>query len=88
MSDRAKRDQVLTAHVRAAFKASKGRYGSPRVHAELHEAHGIGRKRVARLMRTEGLRARPRRKYVVTTQSRHKYPIAPNLVATVCDGNY
>ncbi len=72
---------MLTTHVRAAFKASKGRYGSPRVHAELHAEHGIGRKRVARLMRADGLRARPRRRYVVTTQSRHKHPIAPNLVA-------
>ena len=61
VSDRAKRDRVLTAHVRAAFKASKGRYGSLRVHAELREEHGIGRKRVARLMRADGLRARPRR---------------------------
>ena len=84
-SDRAKRDQVLMVHVRAAFKASKGRYGSPRVHAELHGAHGIGRKRVARLMRADGLRARPRRRYVVTTQSRHKHPIAPNLVARQFD---
>jgi transposase InsO family protein len=81
LSDRAKRDQVLTAHVRAAFKTSKGRYGSPRVHAELHKEHRVGRKRVARLMRADGLRARPRRRYVVTTQSRHKHPIAPNLVA-------
>ncbi len=81
VSDRAQRDQVLTTHVRAAFTASKGRYGSPRVHAELHEQHGVGRKRVARLMRAAGLRARPRRRYVVTTQSKHKHPIAANLVA-------
>ena len=81
VSDRAKRDQVLTTHVRAAFTASKGRYGSPRVHAELHGRHGVGRKRVARLMRAAGLRARTRRRYVVTTQSKHKHPIAANLVA-------
>jgi transposase InsO family protein len=81
VSERAKRDQVLMAHVRGAFRASRGRYGSPRVHAELHAEHRVGRKRVARLMRTDGLRARPRRRYVVTTQSRHKHPIAPNLVA-------
>ena len=85
VSERVKRDQVLTIHVQAAFKASKGRYGSPRVHAELHGAHGIGRKRVARLMRVNGLRARPRRRYVVTTQSRHKHRIAPNLVARQFD---
>jgi len=36
LSDRARRDQALMPHVRATFTASKGRYGSPRVHAELH----------------------------------------------------
>jgi transposase InsO family protein len=85
VSDRARRDQVLTTHIRAAFTASKSRYGSPRVHAELHARHGVGRKRVARLMRAAGLRARPRRRYVVTTQSRHKHPIAANLVARQFD---
>ena len=80
-SERARRDQVLSTHVRAAFKASRGRYGSPRVHAELRAAgHRVARKRVARLMRSDGLRARPRRRYVVTTQSRHTHPVARNLV--------
>lgn len=80
-SARARSDQALMPRVRAAFTASKGRYGSPRVHAELR-ATGlrVGRNRVARLMRTDGLRARPRRRYVVTTQSRHRHPIARNLV--------
>jgi putative transposase len=85
LSFRAARDRALTPHIRAAFTSSKGRYGSPRVHAELHEEHGIGRKRVARLMRAEGLRARPRRKFVVTTQSRHDHRIEPNLVARQFD---
>ena len=81
LSDRARRDQALMPHVRATFTASKGRYGSPRVHAELHAQHGVGRKGVARLMRTAGLRARTRRRYIVTTQSKHEHPIAANLVA-------
>lgn len=80
-SARMRSDQALMPRVRAAFTASKGRYGSPRVHAELRAAGlRVGRHRVARLMRTGGLRARPRRRYVVTTQSRHKRPIARNLV--------
>jgi transposase InsO family protein len=80
-SERMQRDQALSTHVRAAFNASKGRYGSPRVHAQLRAAgHRVARKRVARLMRDDGLRARPRRRYVVTTQSRHSHPIARNLV--------
>lgn len=81
VSKRAGHDEVLTAHVRATFTASRSRYGSPRVHAELRAAgHRVGRKRVARLMRKDGLRARPRRRFVTTTQSRHKHPVAPNLI--------
>ena len=81
-SKKSERDDVLLVHVRAAFKASRRRYGSPRVHADLRAAgHRVGRKRIARLMRQDGLRARHRRRFVHTTQSRHKFPIARNLVA-------
>jgi transposase InsO family protein len=81
-SKKSARDAALLAHVRAAFKASRRRYGSPRVHAELRATgHRVGRKRIARLMRQDGLRARPRRRFVLTTQSRHKFPIARNVVA-------
>jgi transposase InsO family protein len=81
-STKTMRDRVLTTHIRAAFKASRRRYGSPRVHAELRAVgHSVARKRVARLMRQDGLRARPRRRYMHTTQSKHEQPIAPNVVA-------
>jgi putative transposase len=81
-SKKSMRDDVLLTHVRAAFKASRRRYGSPRVHADLRAAgHRVARKRVARLMRQDGLRARHRRRFVRTTQSKHKFPIAGNVVA-------
>ena len=81
-SKKSARDAALLAHVRAAFKASRRRYGSPRIHAELKAGgHRVARKRIARLMRQDGLRARPRRRFVLTTQSRHKFPIARNVVA-------
>jgi putative transposase len=81
-SNRAQQDDALQAHVRAAFQASRQRYGSPRVHAELHaQGHRVGRKRVARLMREAGLRARPRRRFRRTTLSAHREPVAPNVVA-------
>jgi transposase InsO family protein len=81
-SIRAVADDVLLAHVRVAFLESDGTYGSPRVQEELREhGHSVGKKRVARLMRTEGLVARPPRRTVRTTDSAHSEPVAPNLVA-------
>lgn len=75
-------DEVLMAHVRGAHVESDRRYGAPRVRGALQD-HGIrtSQKRVARLMRTAGLVARPRRRYVVTTDSAHGEPVAPNLLA-------
>jgi transposase InsO family protein len=81
-SQRATVDRRLTVEVRALFAESKGTYGSPRIHGALRTAGiPICRHRIAKLMRKEGLCARPRRKYVVTTDSSHEQPIAPNLLA-------
>ncbi len=82
-------DEVLMAHVRIAFEASGDTYGAPRVHTDL-TAEGLptSQKRVARLMRQEGLVARPRRKRrVVTTDANHSDPIAPNRLARAFDVN-
>ena len=80
-SARAADDRTLAAEIRAAYEASRGRYGSPRVCAELRaRGRRIGRKRVARLMRGMGLAARRRRRFRRTTDSRHAFPIAPNLL--------
>ena len=80
-SVRAAADRALATEIRASHDASRGRYGSPRVHAELR-AHGrrIGRKRVARLMRGMGLAARRPRRFRRTTDSAHAFPVAPNLL--------
>jgi hypothetical protein len=52
MSMRAQENQGLVTHIRACYQASRGRYGSPRIHQNL-KAQGfrVGRHRVARLMR-------------------------------------
>jgi putative transposase len=80
-SKRQGEEQLLRVQVRTVFVESKGRYGSPRVHAELRQ-RGIqaGRHRVARLMRQEQLQARRRRRFTRTTDSRHDHPIARNLL--------
>ena len=68
LSRRAKTDTALTARIRAAHAASRGTYGTPRVHAELAaEGIRVGRKRVARLMSQAGLAGVSRRKFVTTT---------------------
>ena len=79
-SARAQADATLLARVRQVHAASDATYGAPRVHAELQAAgHHVGRKRVARVMRTAGLAGRaPRRRGVRTTLSRHAYAAAPN----------
>jgi putative transposase len=69
MSPRARTDLALTGRIAAIHRRSKDTYGSPNIHAELADDHGIrvGRKRVARLMRAAGLRGATLRRYVVTT---------------------
>jgi putative transposase len=75
-------DAVLLKEIEAAYQASRGLYGSPRIHAVLRQ-QGVrcSRKRVARLMRQHGIhsRRRPKRR-VRTTDSRHNRPVAPNLL--------
>ncbi len=82
-SARAKRDEELCIQIRAVHQQSRRTYGSPRVHAELHaQGERCGRKRVARLMRQEGLRVKVRRRFrPTTTDSRHPHPVAANVLA-------
>jgi putative transposase len=79
---RTRQDQALAAVVASIYRENRGCYGSPRVHVELHaRGYCIGRKRVARLMREQGFSARHKRRYRRTTDSRHNFPIAANLLA-------
>lgn len=82
-------DMVLLAHIRAQFATSNETYGAPRMHVELREdGLDVGRHRVARLMRDNGLKALQKRRYKKTTDSNHGGPIAPNLLDQdfACDG--
>lgn len=74
-------DLVLLAHVRSAFALSNGTYGSPRMMHELRDGGLIvGRRRVARLMRENGMKARQRRRFKRSTDSHHAFSVAPNLL--------
>lgn len=80
-SRRQRDDLVMLAHVRSAFATSNETYGSPRMVHELRaDGHLVGRRRVARLMRDNGLKARQKRRFKRTTDSHHAFAIAPNLL--------
>lgn len=80
-SPRQQANRALSEQIQAVHTHSRGTYGRRRVHAQLC-ARGTpcSRNRVARLMRLHGLEARPRRRFRVTTDSRHHFPVAPNLL--------
>jgi putative transposase len=84
MSPRQHASATLRTRIRVIHAESRGRYGSPRVHAALH-ATGlrVGRNRVIRCMQAEQLRGRPRRRFRVTTQPDALATPAPNRLRQV-----
>lgn len=81
LSQRAQADQQIAIHIQQAHQVSHQIYGSRGIQAELAE-QGVAcsRKRVARLMQQQGIRARRRRRHTTTTDSHHSDPVAPNLL--------
>lgn len=79
---RKRADLILSMPIKDIFKQSRDTYGSYRIHAELVDG-GIrcGRKRVARLVQENDLEPKAARRFkVMTTDSRHKFPVAPNIL--------
>jgi putative transposase len=75
-------DAALLAHIRAVYTEHGGAYGWPRIWRELiKRGMRVGKQRVQRLMQQHGIRARGKRRFrVVTTDSHHDLPVAPNLL--------
>ena len=83
VSRHAERDHELTEAIMRIFAAHRGRYGSPRVHRALKdEGWVVSRRRVARLMRTAGLRAKAVRGYRAKAQVRRLFARHPNRLWT------
>ena len=70
-------NRALLVDIRRVHAQHQERYGAPRIHAELRGAgQAVSRKRVERVMRQHGIRARtPRRYRVCTTDSKHCLPV-------------
>lgn len=80
-SRRAIENRRLDAHIKVIYNKHKGRYGSPKITDELNDnGFQVSKNRVARRMKAIGLRSIVRRKYCPTTDSKHTYPVAANLL--------
>lgn len=74
-------DDQLIVLIRAVHARTRGAYGSPRIYQEIKaNGHAVSKTRVERLMREHGIRARHKRRYRATTDSRHSLPVAPNVL--------
>lgn len=80
-SAHAAKDEDLKHKVRELHCASRATYGAPRIHQDLKAAgERVGRKRVARLMKQQGLRGKCKRRFKVTTKTNPKRTLAANLL--------
>ena len=81
ISQSQRKDMVLLAHIREQHRLSLGSYGRPRMTEELKELGlDVGHRRIGRLMRQNDISVVRTRKHKVTTDSNHKFNIAPNLL--------
>ena len=80
-SDDSPEEAALKSRTIAIFKEHRGKYGSRRISKQLKaEGYPVGRYKARRLMRELGLKAKAPKRYKITTDSRHSFPIAPNIL--------
>ena len=78
---RKKRNTELLEKIRNIHKVSRETYGSPRVtHALKNEGVQCGKNRIAKLMKENNIAAKTREKFKATTNSKHNYPVADNIL--------
>ena len=81
VSKKQKRDTDLFIKIKDVYLKSKETYGSPRITKELNmQGINVSQKTVARIMKDNSIKSRVKRKYKITTDSNHKYPVSPNLL--------
>lgn len=81
-SKRTTSNNTMIKEIRVVYNNSKGTYGSPRIAKELNsKGISVSKRRVAKLMKKEGIQSKIRKKYKVTTDSNHKYPVAKNILS-------
>jgi transposase InsO family protein len=80
-SERTRENRRLVSRIKSIHKKSRENYGSPRIHETLKaEGETCSKKRVEKLMSKNGIRAKQKRKFVATTDSKHDLPVAENIL--------
>ncbi|WP_419582114.1 IS3 family transposase, partial [Thiolapillus sp.] len=80
-TEREKENEELIEQLGILFQEGRGTYGTRRLKRKLKEVgYTVSRRRISRLMKRAGLVCKTKRKFRVTTDSKHKQPIAPNLL--------
>lgn len=80
-SKRMEENKDITKRIISIHKESKGTYGSPMITKRLNkDSIKVSRPRVARLMKASNIESKRKKKFVITTDSRHKYPIVENVL--------
>ena len=73
--------RTLLSALRVIHRESRETYGSPRIWDALSkQGHGVGKHRIARLMRGAGIQAKTVKKWRATTDSGHTWPVATNTL--------
>ena len=74
-------DEALLVHIKAVHAETRSAYGWPRIwHSLVTRGIVVGKQRVQKLMQLNGIRAKGKQRFKVTTDSNHKLPISPNLL--------
>ena len=80
-STRARENEELVKAIKESHRKSRECYGSPRITEDLLEmGYRCSKNRIARLMRKQGIAAKMKRRFKVTTHSKHKLPVADNVL--------
>jgi transposase InsO family protein len=80
-SNRARENEKLDHHIRTTYKKSRGTYGSPRITEALKkQSISCSENRVAKRMRINDIKAKTKKRFKVTTNSKHHHPVAENLL--------
>ena len=80
-SKRARANEKLDHHIKTIYRKNKGTYGSPRITKALNKQNiACSENRVARRMRINGIKAKTKKRFKVTTNSKHNHPVAENLL--------